>query len=1678
MNVAYRSLFILFISLAHNGFLHAGSDPSLSGSASTLRFPLHFIANAGQWNADIQFGIIRGTDKAAFTREGVRFYSPAERPDVLPLLETGAQAAATTKRTLACKMLEFVNPSPNLRMEGIGRIETHTNFYRGNDMANWRTDVPTFSGVRYVNAWDGIDVEYIEKDGKLRQRIILHEGADARQVVFASGGLTELEISTVDESSPRLVKKDGKLVLPPPSRVIPYRNFFDVRKAIETEFNTFFGGSGIDAGMGMGGDKEGNIHIAGVTTSSDFPVHRAMQPSHAGGTLEHDYFVTRLSDDARTIIFSTYLGGSGDEWSGPMKSEFLGTYVVSPKNMVAVGDLACTHVLCNTGSVDFPNTPGSLQATRYDGSPVWRSSTAVVRLGQTGALEAATWLGGPTFFGGMDITTDPSGNVIVLGLAPGEQWFVTPGSLQDTPKRSPVAHDTVLHTAVLVKLSRDYSSVLVGTYIIDQIIYNHLHLFHMATDSDGNVILSLNNFYPTLDPIPRVNSWMPHDPKHGHILLKVDAAFSRYIFTTGLGGDASINNIMIDGDDNILIAGTTYFTGGVRLWKPLSEGPSPLYLAKFPPSGVEPVFVTRFPWDAGGPTTTSYEPHALYPLPCGDICLMAGTGIERRVPYTINPLDTVGGIFSLFTIDPSGQNFVSLGYWHLDEKYIRQAGTHQGGGFLNGDQIIARGGYFVRNNILTVLSSVLLRSADSVSMLRALQDRYAGGENDLFLYRTRLPGCEMLSCSVVMEDSVRVTCTPPRLDPERLTVSAEVRNIHPTLAAGDVECVLVLPPGLMLDPPAQPLRKTPPAGALAAGASASFAWTVKVDTATLQGKGLWVDVVTYYHHASDAPEGPPSSTRCDHYLEVEYIPYGDLELACTVEAPSRLDVNAASDGYDPTPFPVRLSVRNISSEAVDIARFVIDFGGDIGGGVSPAGDRVRPGLTLAPGASHEVAWLPWAERRADGRTTRVMVTSEAAAGSVLGFCETDVTVPGLAPLQCAVPEPLRIFIPEDTTGWQAGPFTVGVTLRQVLDTLLLDAFAEVDLSGCQYLRLAAGESPLRGPLRLRADERDTLRWALSLREIPPGGASDTIRYRLSAGGGRWQRECIDIVPITPFIEGASCGIAARDSLSAAEIASFTPVYLDFTLENTGTVPFEVSRYELSMGTGGGLRSVVPLRQNGETLAGGARVVKFWELRGEKVPTDRMMRCVVTAYGPAENVIAACEHVIRIEATDGAVTCALTLPDRIAFDRDSLRYAPNPFSAALRLDNPFDSDETNVEVEMDLTAAPELHLATGESATHPLALLGKTAALQWQLEAIATPAEAAQDVLVRFRSNQHPDWSTCRATVLLEPWPEIAEVRCATAGHDSMFADAAYEAIVPDPIQFSYTATNSGTVSLTGCQAAIVLPAGFALAGSDSIQSFGANAPGMIAPGESTTRWWTVTTTDQLQGFGARDVTWVWSSDQQGSTGGCTHTVRVLPDPSSGIVLTPRRLYFEAESGSALPAAQSVKLWTGGGLPMPWTMQSDAWYIDIDPIAGDRTASIAVQPNTTLLNKGLHSSTITVGGAAGNPPRNITVDYMISSLTEVEGHPTARALSLGPVYPHPIPLAGEARILIRGPRGQSLRVTLHDLLGRERALLREGMTTEREILYLRPAALGLAPGVYLLRVHSTEGLQTRIVTVVR
>src|SRR5206468_12059502 len=70
-------------------------------------------------------------------------------------------------------------------------------------------------------------------------------------------------------------------------------------------YSTYLGGSNGDAGYGIALDSFGNAYVTGSTTSPDFPISNALQPTLYGFT---NSFVAKLSPSGTVLVYSTYLG--------------------------------------------------------------------------------------------------------------------------------------------------------------------------------------------------------------------------------------------------------------------------------------------------------------------------------------------------------------------------------------------------------------------------------------------------------------------------------------------------------------------------------------------------------------------------------------------------------------------------------------------------------------------------------------------------------------------------------------------------------------------------------------------------------------------------------------------------------------------------------------------------------------------------------------------------------------------------------------------------------------------------------------------------------------------------------------------------------------------------------------------------------------------------------------------------------------------------------------------------------------------------------------------------------------------------------------------------------------------------------------------------------------------------
>ena len=234
-------------------------------------------------------------------------------------------------------------------------------------------------------------------------------------------------------------------------------------------YSTFLGGplpNGTPSGTTATGDAialdaAGNAYVTGSTSSAYFPTTAdAMQPHkgpHGGG---QDAFVVKLGPDGGSLIYCTYLGGSGDEYA----------------QGIAVDTSGNAYVAGWTNSTDFP-TFNALQTT-----PGWRSGfvTKINPTG-TGAL-FSTYLGGSSANYLQAIALDQNRNVYLTG------WSIS----SDFPLRNALVGYESGGNAILTKIDSSGSGLVYSTFLPKTDWF--LQGYGIAVDSGGNAVVVGDNF--------------------------------------------------------------------------------------------------------------------------------------------------------------------------------------------------------------------------------------------------------------------------------------------------------------------------------------------------------------------------------------------------------------------------------------------------------------------------------------------------------------------------------------------------------------------------------------------------------------------------------------------------------------------------------------------------------------------------------------------------------------------------------------------------------------------------------------------------------------------------------------------------------------------------------------------------------------------------------------------------------------------------------------------------------------------------------------------------------------------------------------------------------------------------------------------------------------------------------
>ena len=241
-------------------------------------------------------------------------------------------------------------------------------------------------------------------------------------------------------------------------------------------YSTYLGGSSDDRGTAIALDASGTAYVTGSTFSADFPVANPAQGNSGGG---QDAFVTRLSADGNSLVFSTYLGGSGGTVVFPEMGQAI--------NVDAQGN---AYVAGVTGSANFPRL-NAAQTTLHGFTDAF-----VSKLTAAGALSYSTLLGGSGAEVATGIVVNAAGNAYVAGYTYSTDLAVA-AAIQTTNAGE--------YDAFIAELNATGDALLYLSYLGGN---GSDAATAIALDASGNVYVAgytLSTNFPLLNPYQPMN---------------------------------------------------------------------------------------------------------------------------------------------------------------------------------------------------------------------------------------------------------------------------------------------------------------------------------------------------------------------------------------------------------------------------------------------------------------------------------------------------------------------------------------------------------------------------------------------------------------------------------------------------------------------------------------------------------------------------------------------------------------------------------------------------------------------------------------------------------------------------------------------------------------------------------------------------------------------------------------------------------------------------------------------------------------------------------------------------------------------------------------------------------------------------------------------------------------------
>lgn len=492
-----------------------------------------FTENAGQWVPQVRYAA-QLHNAAMFLEEG----------GIMVALREPMSHPAPQRQPLHCHAYRMTFTGSAASPQGESLQAGYSNYFLGNNIANWRSRVPSYAVARYTDVYPGTDLEIYTASAALKYNWIVHPGSDPKKIVIEYEGPDGVDVTRegnlrirttvrdVLELRPYVYQEHGGKEVEIKSRwqvdkvkgqrskvkgEDTYRVWIEVGEYDKSKdlvidpvliFSTYTGSTADNWGTTAAYDSYKNVYTAGLVFGLGYPTSTGAYDESSNGNADVGIF--KFDSTGTQRLWATYLGGSAADMPHSM-------YVNMLDELLVLG---------TTGSENFPVSAGAYQTSHNGGPTIYYEGTSTINFINGSDIFVSrlsadgTQLGASTYIGG-------TGND---GLNY-KQYF-----------------------------NQSYQIIMAGN---DSLYYNYGDgaRGEIISDEFGNVYVgstTMSNDFPTTDGALRTL----FAAKQEGVALKLDYNLRNMLWSTYIGGtgDDAVYSIDLDSSYNLLVCGGTNST--------------------------------------------------------------------------------------------------------------------------------------------------------------------------------------------------------------------------------------------------------------------------------------------------------------------------------------------------------------------------------------------------------------------------------------------------------------------------------------------------------------------------------------------------------------------------------------------------------------------------------------------------------------------------------------------------------------------------------------------------------------------------------------------------------------------------------------------------------------------------------------------------------------------------------------------------------------------------------------------------------------------------------------------------------------------------------------------------------------------------------------------------------------